>query len=218
MLKRRINIDEIAKQEENSPRKRREQVQEVMLLNPQRLQKMIKASFLKIENVRNKFNYANAENNELKVQIDKIRQELYLYREIKKILSRRIIEDSKELKFQKKKIKDKESKMEEEINTVKRQGSEYQLLKNRYQKEFHSVFQVLEEENRDEKKREKFGVVGQNGQRQRVNSPWQNTAINFSLKDEFIKTHFNQNSYIQQQQQLQFETNKSGFKEKIVKN
>ncbi len=47
-----------------------------MLLNPQRLSKMIKAMYMKIEFIRTKFNNVNSENNDLKVQIDKIRREL----------------------------------------------------------------------------------------------------------------------------------------------
>ena len=70
-----------------------------MLLNPNRLQKMIQAMHMKIDNIRNKFNYSNSENNDLKVEIDKVRRELKLYRQIKEILIRKIENDCKEVEI-----------------------------------------------------------------------------------------------------------------------
>lgn len=91
-----------------------------MLLNPNRLQKMIQAMHMKIDNIRNKFNYSNSENNDLKVEIDKVRRELKLYRQIKEILIRKIENDCKEVEIQKQYVKDKEEKMEKEIKQVKK--------------------------------------------------------------------------------------------------
>lgn len=56
---------------------------------------MVKAMHMKIDNIKNKFNFSNSENNDLKVEIDKVRRELKLYRQIKEILQKKIENDNK---------------------------------------------------------------------------------------------------------------------------
>lgn len=50
--------------------------------NPIRLEKMMKAMHLKIDNIRNKYSFALSTNNELVEDINKFRNEINLYKKI----------------------------------------------------------------------------------------------------------------------------------------
>ncbi|KAL4475444.1 hypothetical protein ABPG72_022079 [Tetrahymena utriculariae] len=151
--------------------------------NPIRLEKKMKAMHLKIDNIRNKYNYADSQNRDLKEDINKLRREINLYKQIQKILSKRIQEAKKNVSDQSESAKNQDKMFEEGAKTLYKHQSEYQLQKKRYEKEFQSVYHVLGDENRDQRKREKFGIKGADGSVMKSQSPWSKSG------SDFFKSH-----------------------------
>jgi len=54
--------------------------------NPIRLEKKMKAMHLKIDNIRNKYNFADSANRGLREEVNKFRREINLYKQIQSIL------------------------------------------------------------------------------------------------------------------------------------